>query len=703
MTLYITEKPSQVEALRNALKKQNIDKNIDIIPLAGHILALKDFKDYDLELDKYWSELIEKKLIPYFPESLEKKIKPNSSFIANGKKINVDYGKKFNLIKSKIDTCKQIILATDPDNEGATLGLEVVEMCKALDKVRGMINMSKLDLVSLSKEVEVVDKLPYMKMYYAGDSRAYFDQSFGFNLTIIATDRLGAGKTMHIGGVKLPILNMVTSRDEKFEAHKQIPYFTLKAIATKNMDEFDIEFVNSENDKKDTKFDKKTEVEKLLNIIKTNPQAKIISYKEEIKAKAPPKPYSLTDLQSDANKKYKYSADRVLKIAQTLYADKKVLSYPRTDCNYYAEAEYENANLILAQLANLEPLKKLVELVNLKKRLLKRETFNDEKITAHTALAPLNTDISNLREDEFNIYMLVAKRYIYQFMNDYEYLSINGIGKIKNIEFKFGENIAQSYKFDSDKQEIQTRKIPKLDRDDILNIDKPKISEGFSKPKPRFNESSLLKAMENISRLYEDEQIKKQLKDKGIGTPSTRANILEELKKRGYLKLIKNSLISTPKARELIRTLPDELSSPILRANMEENLSKILKGTLSKENYFSQVRELITKLSNDILKIDKKTTTKQSFIRLGKCPICKSSVIETGKVYRCEKNEFKNGKQTGCKFMIFKNFRNKDLTTKNIIDLLNLKKVILSLIAKSGNKYKIRLEIKDTKLISNFA
>jgi DNA topoisomerase-3 len=266
MTLYITEKPSQVEALRDALKKTNMYNGVEIVPLAGHIMQLYDFEDYDKSLSDSWINLVMDKKVPFFPKELKKKIKPKSSFIANGKKITSDYKKKFDDIKDKISRATKIILATDPDNEGATLGLEVIEKCNALSKVQGMINMSKLDITSLSKEVSIMNKLPYMNMYYAGDSRAYFDQTFGINMSIIATVVLGKGNTLQVGGVKLPTIRMVVERDLAFESHKEIPYWTLKAKATYNNQTFDIDIFLKDEEK----FDKEEDALKIKSIVLFN-------------------------------------------------------------------------------------------------------------------------------------------------------------------------------------------------------------------------------------------------------------------------------------------------------------------------------------------------------------------------------------------------------------------------------------------------
>jgi DNA topoisomerase-3 len=702
MTLYITEKPSQVEALRDALKKTNMYNGVEIVPLAGHIMQLYDFEDYDKSLSDSWINLVMDKKVPFFPKELKKKIKPKSSFIANGKKITSDYKKKFDDIKDKISRATKIILATDPDNEGATLGLEVIEKCNALSKVQGMINMSKLDITSLSKEVSIMNKLPYMNMYYAGDSRAYFDQTFGINMSIIATVVLGKGNTLQVGGVKLPTIRMVVERDLAFESHKEIPYWTLKAKATYNNQTFDIDIFLKDEEK----FDKEEDALKIKSIVEGILQGKVKEFKAWDKTEAPPKPYSLTDLQSESNKRFKLSADNTLKIAQKLYADYKIQSYPRTDSNYYAEGEYESVSDILTNLSTIDTFKELVSAIANISKPMKRKIFDDSKIDAHTALAPtLEASIgkySSLNDMDKKIFNLVAIRYIIQFLDDYKYLDISGNGVIEDrICFKFSENVTKEkgWKISMDFTPVQ-RTIPTMKEGDIVKIDTITITKGTTKPKPRFTESSLLKAMEKVHRFFDDEKVKAELGENGIGTPATRAIILEQLKMSRkndmpYFEVDKKGTIkSTQKARDLIKVLPEHISSPILRANMESKLKEILKGKYTKEAYFKEVQKVVSEINQTILGLGtmptQKIAKKEAQSTELRCPLCQSSIVDTGMVYKCEKQNYSNGKVSGCKFSIFKQSKplGRDISLEDLTKLLKNEEI-------EGNSGNIKLDLEN--------
>lgn len=658
--LYITEKPSQVEALRDALKKNNMHNGVDIIPLAGHIMQSYSFEEYDKSFNDSWANLVIDKKVPFFPNGLKKRIKPNGWFISNGKKITSDYKKKFADVKEKIAKADTIILATDPDNEGATLGLEVIEECEALNKVKGMINMSKLDIHSLSQEVKIIDKLPYMQMYEAGDSRAYFDQTFGINASIIATVVLGNGNTLQVGGVKLPTIRMVVERDLVFEAFKEVNFWTIKAKATFNNQTFSIDIFLKDSDK----FEKEADALHVKGIVENVLKGKVDSFAEQNKTEAPPKPYSLTDLQSEANKKYKFSAKKTLDISQVLYVDKKVQSYPRVDTNFYADGEYLFASDILKNLVKISKFKELINAVKNIDKPMKRKIFDDSKIDgAHTAIAPtleLNSSKYNgLSETDKNILDLVAERYIIQFLDDFKYLAISGDGLIKdNICFKFSESVTQEagWKISTDFTPVK-RTIPAIKQGDTVTIDSISIEKGTTKPKPRFTEATLLKAMEKVHRFFDDEKIKAELGESGIGTPATRAMILEQLKTANnkdmpYFEVDKKgTILSTQKARDLIKALPEYISSPILRANMEAKLKEILKGTYSKESYFNEVKTVVTEISNTILSLGtiptQKTVSKEVVELEFLCPLCQSNLLEGEKFFKCSSSE-------KCNFIIFK-------------------------------------------------
>ena len=704
--LYITEKPSQIAPLKAALKKANLDNNVSIVALAGHILRLYNFQEYDKSMDDKWYNLVVNNKIPFFPKEIKKRVKEKSSFMMKNKKITSDYQKKFKDVQEQINKADKIILAPDPDNEGATLVMEVIKKANALNKIVGMINMSKLDIASLTKEVKITNKLNYNAMFAAGEARAYYDQVFGFNATIAATIYLGKGQLLQLGGVKLPTIKMVVMRDEEIEKHVESFYYTIKAIASKDNIEFPINIYTKDN--KEKKYNNEKEAQNIFNQISQDGKSQgiVTLFTEKEKLTPPPKPYSLTDLQSETNRKFKLKAKDTLAIAQKLYIDYKIQSYPRTDSNYYSEGEYQNASVTLQMLSKIEEYNKYIQTINLSS-LPKRKIFNDNKIDAHTALSPTQaiTDeiYSILSDNEVNIFTLVVIRYIIQFMKDYKSLELKGQGNIKDdIVFDFSESITldSGYKITENFKPTK-RTLPNFQKGDSIQIKNIEIVKTKTKPKPRFTEASLLQAMEKIHRFFDDEEIKKQLGEKGIGTPATRASILEELKsarkdQEPYFKLEKNKLISTNKARNLIKILPNNISSPILRANMENSLKQIEKGNIEKEAYLRQVKNEITQIVDEIKNVgqlpEESKAKQKDIISNLQCPLCNNSLVYNDIVFKCSTAKYQNGKTTGCKFTIFRHQK----LLKVRLDEKHIQKLLKgeSLTAPNGNKISLDLKSK---------
>lgn len=652
MTLYITEKPSQVKALKSALEANNI-KDFMIVPLVGHIMELKNPIEYEGGLTKDWIDDYENKRLPFIPNPFQKKIK---------RKLYDVYKK----VKEGILKADKIIVASDPDNEGVVLVLEVLENLNAVDKVIGMINMSKLDLNSLKKEVKILDKIPYKFMNKAGNARAYADWIIGMSGTVAATVLLGneLGGVVHIGGVKLPILRMVVDRDYEFENFKNIPYWTIKGDIEKEGKSIQVSFKFNDNER----FDNENEAKKILEEIE---KGYIKTVKESKKETKPGQPFSLTNLQSESSKKFNLTSSQTLEKAQKLY-DSKYQSYPRTDSNYYSDGEFLDAENIIKELKKYnDKYEKVVNLI--KFPLKKRECFNDKKVSAHTALAPTAELPKKFSDDkERGVWELVSQRYLIQFMENYKYIQrvIEGKTNVEGLDFKATSNQTESLGFKEldyilydKKDENKENLMPNFKENDEVEFKNLRLERGETKPKPRFTESSLLLGMEKISTLFDDEEVKKHLKDGGIGTPATRGAILKELFEKEYLKLDKKKIISTQKTRDLIKYLPEKLTSPVLRAELESYIKDIIKGEKDENfviNYMKDfMKESIEYMENYVkdngIKIKKKVVYENTGI---KCPKCSNEILEGENFFKCEKTgnfDSKTKKWTGdCDFTFIK-------------------------------------------------
>lgn len=656
--LLIAEKPSQIKSLRAVLPK---GKHIKIVSLAGHIMRLKNIDEYDTRLkDKSWYKLVKDKDVPYIPDQYENITKEK----ATGK-FKTDYQDMYLNVKRAANDTDFIISVADPDNEGCSLMFQPLEHSGNSQKILGQINMSKLDFFSLQEEIKTFDKIPYYNMAQAGIARSEFDWAFGINNTILSSVLLGQGQTMHTGGVKSPVIRMVVDRMNHIENFKPEKYWQFNGTAkhTKTGEDFnfivkvkqnDTEIVNLQTNIKDLEkrlenIDKNdpeltAEIGEIYNELgklrwKLNEATKEFEsserdiFSKKVKKQIedaikkgmhfnvtnfenkkgltqnPPLAYSLTDLQAEAGKLHKFTPAKTLQVAQKLY-EGQWQSYPRTDSRYYASGEMANIKKIIPNLLGLSTFNN----VNIPSPYkVKTGIFNSAKVSAHTGLAPTTKAIDDkaLNGENKLIYDMVATRYLIQFMNKFEYYQVKldvdvdadvYITTFQNVEVNKGwrelYNPANMYGFTY----VTQQTLPNMLIGDDIEIISIKRDDLETKPKPLFNNFSLLKGMENISRIYED----LEGLEKGIGTPATRASILEQLFKSKYLVKKGNVVIASEKAKRLIELLPDDMTSPQLRADMESKLIEIVDGTFTRSKYETEFKSLIETQTKQLHTIAKK-------------------------------------------------------------------------------------------------
>lgn len=655
------EKPSQVKAIKPVLGGTSETKHIKNISLAGHTMRLKNFEEYNPALkDKSWYKMVKDKDLPFIPDKFELVVKEKSTG-----KFKTDYQDMVLNAKRAFKEVDFIVLMVDPDNEGCALGMEVIIECGAEDKVIGMVNMSKLDFFSLQEEVKVLDKIPYWNMAQSGFARSEFDWTFGLNNTILASVLLGGGQTYHIGGVKSPVIRLVVDRMNEIKKFKPVKYWQFHGAAkhvqsgeefkyivkVKQSDkdilesqaslaklESELESIDKENEENK---DKVSELYSAISKVrwKLNEQVKefesserdIYSKKmmkqveESIKSgmklsvtdfkrknnltQNPPLAYSLTDLQAEAGNNHNYTPAKTLATAQKLY-EGQYQSYPRTDSRYYSSGEMANIKKIIPNLLGLTTFKN----VNIPTpHKVKTGVFNSAKVTAHTGLAPTAKEMKDntLSGEDKIIYEMVATRYLIQFMDKFEYYQVSMDGDIdaeiyittfQNIQTQKGwrelYNPANMYGFTY----VEQQTLPNMkvgDDIEIITIEKDSLE---TRPRPMFSEFSLLKAMENISRIYPE----LEGLEKGIGTPATRASILEQLFKAKYLIKKGKVIEASDKAKTLIGLLPDAMTNPKLRADMESRLNEIVEGTLTKDDYKKEFTDMVRAQAEEIYKIGSK-------------------------------------------------------------------------------------------------
>ena len=720
--LYITEKASQLGPLKEALKKLGLLEESYVLQLQGHIFRALEPKEYEDGI-KNWYEWYVNDKLPYVPKKWLYTLNEQGG---------AKYKKFFKDIKNAAKEVEEIYLATDPDAEGVRLGLEVLEHIPgSLKKFKGMLNMNDTSVNALVKEIQNPSIVNWKELSNAGAGRAKGDWIYGHNLTVAASVAFSSliGETANVGPVKSVIMRLVVDRDEQFEKFKEIPFWQLKGIGNKDNIDFGINFkYKNDEGKYIDKIDNKNIIQEYYDVISKNPEAKVIETKKQKKKQKPPLPLTLTAAQIELGKRYGFSMKKSMDIIQKLYdydANGGFITYPRTSVDKYTEEEFKQFPNILMKLKN--KYKNIIDKIDTKNLLKRKEVIQDGKKlfekygASHTALRPTGrNDLDKLTSDELKVYNVVLEYFLYQLFPDYEYDYFSGKAQTSHdkviIDFNDKQTINKGYKIVDEilnKKNIEEKfTLPAIKKGDIINIKDLKIHQGKTKPKPRFTEQELLSVLENIEKYFDDPKIKKQLKDKGIGTSATRTPLIQQLYKDKFFvkekKGKKEYIKSTEKTRKLIKILPEIITSPILRAKMEELIFEAKLGKVTEQDIVEYFIEKTKELIQEIKQIQKQknlqiSNKKGKNMKTGlKCPLCGGEIIEKDKLFVCENQEWnKDTKQNeGCPFSIWKKSKvfDKEITKDMLEKLLEGKEITDS----KGNKMVLDTDEKYfTKVIFN--
>jgi DNA topoisomerase-3 len=406
-----------------------------------------------------------------------------------------------------------------------------------------------------------------------------------------------------VGRVQTPTLALIVQRDTTIENFKSIPFHTIKAGFSHANGAFvaawkpceDQPGLDNEGRLTDTK------IADAIVAQFTKKQGVIAEYKQEPKKQNQPLAFALSDITALASSKFGYSAEDVLKTCQSLYETHKLTSYPRTDCAYLPESQHADAKAVLAALKTVNP--DLAGLIDGANPSIKSPTWNDAKITAHHGIIPtMHTGSkSGLNEKERNIYELIVRAYIAQFYPAHEYLSTKIAVEVEGESFtatgktvtKNGWKDVFEQQDDDDKKE-DSQTIPVMRQHDSVLCQQGKRFDQQTKPPARFTEGTLIRAMESIHKFIDDPEQKKILRDgDGIGTSATRATIIADLKRRGFVEAKGKAVISTPLGRELIAALPSQVKSAAMTAIYERILKQIEEQKADLEDFCQKQAEFV--------------------------------------------------------------------------------------------------------------
>ena len=601
--LFIAEKPSMGRAIAQGLealgnKSRSADGCIHVGSdtvtwLFGHILEQYSPDEYD---EKYKRWHIED--LPIVPSVWKLKVKPDAK-------------KQYKIVSALAKEADEIVHAGDPDREGQLLVDELLAHIGVLKtKPVKRILLNALDVKSVQEALRHIrpnDEFVGLRNSALARSRA--DWLIGMNLSRIYTilaRSAGYDSVVNVGRVKTPTMGLVVRREIEIRTFKPVTFFTPQVEFRHANGSFRAKWKAQEQDGVDEegRILKKDLAEEILTASSV-PPAKIESV-EQKKGTSPQRlPYSLSALQIDAGKIFGYSPQEVLDTQQALY-EKKLTSYPRSDCDYLPENQFGDAAAILKNLAAADSsLERFIEKADLS---IKSRAWNDKKVSAHHAIVPttVETKLSDLSEKEKNLYMLIAKSYIAQFYPAQEFLStkveLSAGGEMftasgKVILQQGWKSLYQNdVKKDEEEREEQ-QSFPDMQQGDSVEFAGGKIVEGVTKPPARFTPATLLKAMKEIHKYVHDKELAASLKEcSGIGTEATRAGMIDELEKRGFIKKAGKNFVPTEIASSMCRILPESLIYPDLTARWEDALDKIGKKEMSLADFGAQQKRFLDEL-----------------------------------------------------------------------------------------------------------
>lgn len=617
MKLVVTEKKSVAQAISSVIaaderKDGYMEGNGYIVSwCVGHLVELAQPESY-CDAWKKWNY----ESLPMIPDKWQHEVKKETA---------AQYKVLKNLMHDdRIDT---VIAATDAGREGELIFRLVYEMA-GCDKPTERLWISSMEENAIREGfANLQPGNNYDNLYHSALCRQEADWLVGLNGTRLFTVLYG-GKVLKVGRVQTPTLAMLVEREAKIMNFKKEQYF-MAHILCGGMDAVS------------GRIDKKDEAQQLSEACK-NGQALVTSIIKEEKASAPPKLYDLTTLQRDANRLFGFTAKQTLEYTQSLY-EKKLATYPRTDSQFLSDDMEQTAkNVINAVFQSI-----LFEESVIFKPDIKR-VMDSRKVTDHHAIIPTmeitEADLAALPETERKILSLIANRllcatgekHLYEtvkaeFTCGGHIFTVSGKSVTHNGWKDFEDAFKCSFKTaeGADKNATEKKKLPELSKGQAFDGVQTKITEHFTNPPKRFTEDSLLSMMERAG----SEDMGDEVERKGLGTPATRADIIEKLVKDGFIRREKKQIIPTEDGIRLITVLPDVVKSPKLTADWENALTLVAKGEYSMQEFMDGIGDMVKGLVQTYHSVSDEQKSMfgngaQGTDVLGKCPKCGGDVAK---------------------------------------------------------------------------
>ena len=668
-TCIIAEKPSvarDIARIVGANSRQDgyMEGNGYLVTWAmGHLIALAMPETYGFSA--YKAEDLPIRPNPF--QLVVRQVRKDKEYISDPAAL-----KQLKVIRSCFDKADRIIVATDAGREGELIFRWIYAHLGCRKPFYRLWISSLTDKAIREGMANLKSGNHYDSLYYSAKARSEADWLVGINASRALSIARRGGYSL--GRVQTPTLAMVCRRYIENRDFSSVPYWKLSALMEK--EGVSLKAIGI------TDYESEASAQTALATLRSQSRLKVESVARKVTHTSPPLLYDLTALQKEANRRHGFSADKTLSIAQSLY-EKKITTYPRTGSRYISEDVFEEVPALLHKIG--KPLS----------NPLNRHSVDNAKITDHHAIIPTGETPSGLLADEAILYNMVVTRFIEAFSPDSEEerMQVLFTDGTNTFTWKACRQISLGWKavqkeVKSDDEEELLATLPNLTEGELLPLLNAEIIEHKTKSKPLYTEATLLSAMENAGKEVEDAESKKAMTECGIGTPATRANIIETLILRDYIRRDRKSIIPTEKGLAVYEIVKDKkIANAEMTGSWELALAAIEAGQMPAEKFAKGINSYVGTICEELLALSPQVQKSYPTYR---CPKCgQQSVGIYAKVAKC-RNE-------GCDFHVFREICGTLLTEDNIQDLITTGRtpVLNGLTSKAGKKFNARLVLNE--------
>ncbi|HKG44000.1 MAG TPA: DNA topoisomerase 3 [Gaiellaceae bacterium] len=699
-TLVIAEKPSVARDLTDALPgtfenhESYYESDDTVITFAvGHLVELTDPEDYD-EKFKKWRMAD----LPIVPE--EFRLRPRD------KKAEKQLKVIHKLLKR--DDVERVVNACDAGREGELIFAYIYET-SGVDKPVERLWISSLTKTAIKEGFEQLRPGEQLRqLEAAARSRSEADWLVGMNATRAATirGRAWVGGVVSLGRVQTPTLALLVKREREIQAFVPEPYWLVHA-------QFDPRYEGLWFEGDETRLKDAERADAIADKV-SGAEGLVESVERKEQSERAPLLYDLTSLQRDANRRFGFSARRTLQAAQSLYEDKKAITYPRTSSRWLSGDLVPQLKPTAATLVPIGEYAAAARFVLGLQQLPLARVVNDSKVSDHHAIIPTDVDhdVSRFSPDERRVFDLVARRFLAVFHPPARYARTTVVTLVEEQRFRsrgkitleagwrgvyglLSEEEQQAARQDEE-GENESAELPPLEQGQSVKCAKAEVEAKETKPPPRYTEATLLSAMETAGKLIDDEELREAMKEGGLGTPATRAETIETLIRREYIERAGKDLTPTPKGLQVITMLEEHpLTSPELTGSWEKRLTDIEHGDDDRSKFIDDIADFTRATVDKIAELDKEKLRPER-VELGLCPRCGAEtgeiIKENSKAYGC--TSWKSREETGCGFVIWKRIAGRTLTPELARQLLEegkTKEVVSGFRSRAGKPFRARL------------